>query len=285
MRLKLLIDTNKLAVKRLMSGPSSDIAADIYVSPHGQADLYELTDSDKAVFTEVRIVEESMLYETEPHPAIAKAGGAYDFAQVETVAFVCHDFAPHRMAGGRLESDKFADADGFVGELGAQIAWAITLADIAQPYWESDHADFMTTVEGFVERLVSFMSASGQWPEPNVVRRDAVGALFDAFDPAYREELLARQLYRGSDDASELVEPPASDTGEEHREDDDEFAQTQWSVDDVKSVRPHWTSSEAREWLQDNERTMRDRLVELGWEVMEALLPVGPESERDYPKK
>lgn len=51
------------------------------------------------------------------------------------------------------------------------------------------------------------------------------------------------------------------------------YARTQWSPEDVLELRPDWSYSKALKWLHDNEKHIRNRLVELGWEVIEDLLP------------
>ena len=50
------------------------------------------------------------------------------------------------------------------------------------------------------------------------------------------------------------------------------LAAVTWHAEDVKTLRPNWSLDKCNEWLEDNERYMSDRLIELGWEVMDALL-------------
>jgi hypothetical protein len=54
------------------------------------------------------------------------------------------------------------------------------------------------------------------------------------------------------------------------------YAMTRWAAADVKSIKPRWSLTKCEQWLSDNERHMENRLVELGWEVMESLLPPPP---------
>jgi hypothetical protein len=54
---------------------------------------------------------------------------------------------------------------------------------------------------------------------------------------------------------------------------EDAFAVTMWKPEDVQTLREHWSIEKCREWLEANERYVADRLVELGWDVIEALLP------------
>lgn len=50
------------------------------------------------------------------------------------------------------------------------------------------------------------------------------------------------------------------------------YAKVEWTVEDVLTLRPDMALEEAEEFLQSNERHLRDRLIELGWDVMESLL-------------
>ena len=50
------------------------------------------------------------------------------------------------------------------------------------------------------------------------------------------------------------------------------YGETGWAPEDVRELRPEWTVEHAREWLAENDRRISDRLVELGWAVIEALL-------------
>jgi hypothetical protein len=52
----------------------------------------------------------------------------------------------------------------------------------------------------------------------------------------------------------------------------DKYAEVVWTPEDVTSLRPDMTIEQAEEWLQSNEKHLRDRLIELGWDVMETLL-------------
>lgn len=53
---------------------------------------------------------------------------------------------------------------------------------------------------------------------------------------------------------------------------DNKFATVSWCAEDIQTLRPDWTTEQAEEWLLTNQRYIRDRLVELGWEVIETLL-------------
>lgn len=50
------------------------------------------------------------------------------------------------------------------------------------------------------------------------------------------------------------------------------YASVSWTPGDVQTLRPQMSLQEAEEWLLQNQKYMADRLVELGWEVMEILL-------------
>ena len=57
------------------------------------------------------------------------------------------------------------------------------------------------------------------------------------------------------------------------------YAKVNWTVEDVLSIRPHWTAERAEEELIANEKYIRERLTEVGWNVLEALLPEAKEAE------
>ena len=50
------------------------------------------------------------------------------------------------------------------------------------------------------------------------------------------------------------------------------LAAVTWHAEDVQTLKPNWSLEKCNEWLEDNERHMQDRLIELGWEVIDALL-------------
>jgi len=51
------------------------------------------------------------------------------------------------------------------------------------------------------------------------------------------------------------------------------YAQLRWVAEDILEIRPEWTKQQAEEWLACNERRIQERTCELGWEVIECLLP------------
>lgn len=53
---------------------------------------------------------------------------------------------------------------------------------------------------------------------------------------------------------------------------ENKYAQVSWTVDDLQTLRPEWSVEKCEEWLQANQRYIQDRLVELGWQVIEDLL-------------
>lgn len=57
-----------------------------------------------------------------------------------------------------------------------------------------------------------------------------------------------------------------------------QYAKVVWNAADVQTLRPGWNFKKSEDWLRQNEKYIRDRLIELGWDVIEALLP--PEEER-----
>ena len=59
----------------------------------------------------------------------------------------------------------------------------------------------------------------------------------------------------------------------------EEYAKVVWRAEDVKSINGAWSLEKCEEWLQDNDRHISDRLIELGWEVMDTLLQMEADDE------
>ena len=59
----------------------------------------------------------------------------------------------------------------------------------------------------------------------------------------------------------------------------DEYAKVVWRAEDVKAIKGAWTLERCEEWLQDNDRHISDRLIELGWEVLDTLLQMEADDE------
>jgi hypothetical protein len=56
-----------------------------------------------------------------------------------------------------------------------------------------------------------------------------------------------------------------------------DYAALGWNAEDVQTLRPDLTDAQAEAFLARNERHLRDRLVELGWDVMDTLLALDDE--------
>lgn len=50
------------------------------------------------------------------------------------------------------------------------------------------------------------------------------------------------------------------------------FGELRWAAEDIQAVRPSWSLEKAHDWLEKNQKCLRERLVELGYEVIEALI-------------
>ena len=46
------------------------------------------------------------------------------------------------------------------------------------------------------------------------------------------------------------------------------YAEVKWRAEDIQSINNTWSLEKCEEWLQDNEESIKDRLTELGWEVL-----------------
>lgn len=53
---------------------------------------------------------------------------------------------------------------------------------------------------------------------------------------------------------------------------ENKYAKVEWTAEDVLTLRPDMSIEEAEEFLQTNQKYIQDRLVELGWDVIESLL-------------
>ena len=61
----------------------------------------------------------------------------------------------------------------------------------------------------------------------------------------------------------------------------EEYASVTWRAEDVSMIKPNWSMPKCEEWLQDNERHIADRLIELGWEVLDVLVRQNNDEEDD----
>ena len=53
----------------------------------------------------------------------------------------------------------------------------------------------------------------------------------------------------------------------------DTYAKVEWTADDVKSIRMDWSMERCEEELHGIEKRLQERTIELGWDVMDDLLP------------
>lgn len=54
------------------------------------------------------------------------------------------------------------------------------------------------------------------------------------------------------------------------------YAELVWQPEDVQTLRPDWSRERCEEWLAANQKYIRDRLCELGWDVIEMMLNLEP---------
>ena len=50
------------------------------------------------------------------------------------------------------------------------------------------------------------------------------------------------------------------------------YGHVRWHPEDVQALRPKWSLKKCETWLSKNETYLSDRLVEMGWDVMRALI-------------
>lgn len=103
-------------------------------------------------------------------------------------------------------------------------------------------------------------------------------------DEVRKTELL-QKLVRHADALDSLRAAANNDIHEArallaNRRDDEDagavrFAEVAWTVADVLQVRPNLSYEQAEQWLNKNEKYIRDRVTELGWDVIKDLLAFG----------
>ncbi len=54
----------------------------------------------------------------------------------------------------------------------------------------------------------------------------------------------------------------------------EQMAKIGWRAEDVKTIRPKWSLKRCEEELGFIENRLQDRTIELGWEVLQDLLPL-----------
>ena len=59
----------------------------------------------------------------------------------------------------------------------------------------------------------------------------------------------------------------------------EDYASVTWRAEDVHYLKPSWTLPRCEEWLEDNEDNIKDRLTELGYEVISTLLMMEDDDE------
>jgi hypothetical protein len=47
------------------------------------------------------------------------------------------------------------------------------------------------------------------------------------------------------------------------------YGMTRWYIDDVKYLAPEWTDEQCHEFMERHDRHFKDRMIELGWEVLD----------------
>ena len=53
-----------------------------------------------------------------------------------------------------------------------------------------------------------------------------------------------------------------------------------WTAGDVNTLKPDWTIGQCQKWLDENAKYIMDRSIEVGWEIIETLLPVEKSDDR-----
>ena len=56
------------------------------------------------------------------------------------------------------------------------------------------------------------------------------------------------------------------------------YAEVKWTPEDIAQLRPRWGLKRCEQFLQEHERRISERMIELGWEVIGDLLRSGRKS-------
>lgn len=53
------------------------------------------------------------------------------------------------------------------------------------------------------------------------------------------------------------------------------FAEVSWKAADIQTYRPEWSVEQCEDFLAKIERVLEDRMIEIGWSVIENELDIG----------
>lgn len=57
------------------------------------------------------------------------------------------------------------------------------------------------------------------------------------------------------------------------------FAQTSWSIEDIKELRPKWTDEQCAKFLEEHENGLQEAGVAAGWDIIHDALGYDPDEE------
>ena len=46
------------------------------------------------------------------------------------------------------------------------------------------------------------------------------------------------------------------------------YALTSWAWEDIQLLKEDWSEQECKDWLEENEETLKDCLIEHGWDIL-----------------
>ena len=55
------------------------------------------------------------------------------------------------------------------------------------------------------------------------------------------------------------------------------YCVVRWCVEDIKSICPYWSDERCEEFLQQHEARMKERMTELGWDVIDCYIQGEPD--------
>ncbi len=50
------------------------------------------------------------------------------------------------------------------------------------------------------------------------------------------------------------------------------YGMTRWNIDDIKYLAPEWTDEQCHAFMERHDRHLKDRMIELGWEVLDVYV-------------
>jgi len=53
----------------------------------------------------------------------------------------------------------------------------------------------------------------------------------------------------------------------------EKFAEVHWTIADIQDLMPNWDEDQCEDWLANNQKYLKDVMIQRGWEYIEDMLP------------